>query len=532
LRKRNAGNTNAPIFSLLGAPLMEQESLVGVIEAVNRLDGVPFDDDDEFLLTNICETASNALHNASLLLSERKVEILQTLVQVSAEITSTLNLDRVLQAVVNHTQAIIAFERAAIGLEQRGVLQLKAVSGMTQINHSDPAVSSLKGMLEWASISNQEIHITQHGEKINDPRAETQAKFAAYFSESGMRAFYAMPLIDDQGRLGVLSFESSDPDFLTVAHLEMIKVLAGQATVALRNASLYREVPFINLLEPLLQRKKRFLAMEKSRRWSVIALAIAAGLFLIFCPLPMRVIGDATVTSARTSQIEAGVDGVVKNVYVKEGDHIRQGAALAELEDWNYRADVATSQAKYQEALATMNRALASNDGTLAGNERTKVDYLKAELARARERLDRTILRAPFDGTVTTPQIQNSVGRRLQHSDVFAEMIQTSNVSVDVSVPEEDVTLIRVGEPASLKLESYPLQTFRGNVIVVSPRSQVESDQQVFVARINVANAEGAIRPGMQGHGKISVGWHPAGYVLFRGFGMWLWAKLWNWFGW
>jgi multidrug resistance efflux pump len=179
-----------------------------------------------------------------------------------------------------------------------------------------------------------------------------------------------------------------------------------------------------------------------------------------------------------------------------------------------------------------MNRALASNDGTLAGNERTKVDYLKAELARARERLDRTILRAPFDGTVTTPQIQNSVGRRLQHSDVFAEMIQTSNVSVDVSVPEEDVTLIRVGEPASLKLESYPLQTFRGNVIVVSPRSQVESDQQVFVARINVANAEGAIRPGMQGHGKISVGWHPAGYVLFRGFGMWLWAKLWNWFGW
>jgi GAF domain-containing protein len=90
-----------------------------------------------------------------------------------------------------------------------------------------------------------------------------------------MRAFYALPLIDDQGRLGVLSFESSDPDFLTVAHLEIIKVLAGQATVALRNASLYREVPFINLLEPLLQRKKRFLALEKRRRWLMIAGAVA-----------------------------------------------------------------------------------------------------------------------------------------------------------------------------------------------------------------------------------------------------------------
>src|SRR5208283_1836103 len=268
LQKRNATNKDAPIFSLLAAALMEHESLVGVVEAVNRLDGEPFDDDDQFLLTNICETASNALHNASLLQSERKVEILQTLVQVSAEITSTLNLDRVLQAVVNHTQAIIAFERAAIGLEQRGALQLKAVSGMTQINSADPAISALKAMLEWASISNQEIHITQHSDKIDDPRPETQAKFAAYFSETGMRAFYALPLIDDQGRLGVLSFESSDPDFLTVAHLEIIKVLAGQATVALRNASLYREVPFINLLEPLLQKKKRFLAMEKRRRWA------------------------------------------------------------------------------------------------------------------------------------------------------------------------------------------------------------------------------------------------------------------------
>src|SRR5208283_3496407 len=387
LQKRNAGIEEGRVFSIVAVPLLEHENLVGVVEAVNRLDGLPFDDDDQFLLTNICETASNALHNASLLQSERKVEILQTLVQVSAEITSTLNLDRVLQAVVNHTQAIIAFDAAPTGRKSAGGRHWKAVSGMTQINSADPAISALKAMLEWASISNQEIHITQHGDKIDDPRPETQAKFAAYFSETGMRAFYALPLIDDQGRLGVLSFESSDPDFLTVAHLEIIKVLAGQATVALRNASLYREVPFINLLEPLLQKKKRFLAMEKRRRWAMIALAIVAGLFLIFCPLPMRVIGDATVASARTAQIEAGVDGVVRNVYIKEGDQVREGAVLAALEDWSYRADLATAQAKYQEALATMNRALSQNDGTLAGTERTQVEYLKADLARARERL-------------------------------------------------------------------------------------------------------------------------------------------------
>jgi RND family efflux transporter MFP subunit len=532
LQKRNAGHEDEAVFSLVGAALMEQESLVGVVEAVNRLDGVPFDEDDQFLLTNICETASNALHNASLLQAERKVEVLQTLVQVSGEITSTLNLDRVLQAVVNQTQAIIAFERAAIALEQRGVLQLKAISGMTLINAADPAVSSLKEMLEWASISNEETHVIQHGDQIDDPRPETQARFSAYFAATGMRAFYALPLIDDQGRLGVLSFESSDPDFLTVSHLEIIKVLAGQATVALRNASLYREVPFINLLEPLLQRKKRFLAMEKRRRWSMIALAVAAGLFLIFCPLPMRVSGDATVASARTAQVQAGVDGVVKSVYIHEGERVRQGAVLAELEDWNYRADLAGAEAKYGEAMATMNRALAQNDGSLAGTERAKVDYLRAELTRARERLGRATIRAPFDGVVITPQVQNSVGRRLMHGETFAEIMETSEVTVDVAVPEDDATLLKSGEHASIKLESSPLQTFRGDVTVISPTAEVESERRVFIARVNVSNLDGALRPGMQGQGKVSVGWHPAGYVLFRGSAMWLWGKLWLWFGW
>jgi RND family efflux transporter MFP subunit len=532
LQKRNAGHEDGATFSLVAAALMEHENLVGVVEAVNRLDGAPFDEDDQFLLTNICETASNALHNASLLQAERKVEILQTLVQVSAEITSTLNLDRVLQSVVNHTQAIVPFERAAIALEQRGALQLKAISGMTQINPSSPAVSGLKEMLEWASISTNETKVTQHGDRIDDPRPETQAKFASYFSATGMRGFYALPLIDDQGRLGILSFESSDPDFLNAAHLEIIKVLAGQATVALRNASLYREVPFINLLEPLLQRKKRFLAMEQRRRRLVIAMGSSATLFLLFCPLPMRVDGVATVFSGRSAQVQAGVDGVVRNVLVHEGDHVKQGAVLAEIEDWNFRADMAEAQAKYSESMATMNRALAQNDGTLAGTEQAKLDYLKADLARAREQLAWTTIRAPFDGVVSTTQVQNSVGRRLMHGDAFAEIVEVSPVVANVAIPEEDATLLHSGEVAAIKLESFPLHTFRGDVTVISPQSQVESDHRVFFARVSLPNPDGAIRSGMQGRGKVFVGWHPAGYVLLRGSALWLWSKLWSWFGW
>ena len=88
--------------------------------------------------------------------------------------------------------------------------------------------------------------MTQHGDEVAAEREETRAKFESYFAKSGMRAFHALPLADDDGRVGVLFFESSDPDFLSTAHLEMIKVLAGQATVgaaqrfALPRSAVYR----------------------------------------------------------------------------------------------------------------------------------------------------------------------------------------------------------------------------------------------------------------------------------------------------
>ena len=65
--------------------------------------------------------------------AERKLEILEALVQVSSEITSTLRLDRLLQIIVNSPQNVLRYELCAIALDNRGKLQLKAVSGLTSL---------------------------------------------------------------------------------------------------------------------------------------------------------------------------------------------------------------------------------------------------------------------------------------------------------------------------------------------------------------------------------------------------------------
>jgi RND family efflux transporter MFP subunit len=532
LRARNRDIEDGAVFSLLALRLMDRESLVGVIEVVNRLDGQPFDEDDQFVLSNVCETASNALHNASLMQAERKLEILHALVNVSTEITSTLNLDRVLQTVVNGPSAVIPYERAAIALEERGKTHLKAISGAEQFNPSEPQNERLGSVLQWAAFLDSELLVTRKDEQINNPRAEVREKFRNYFELSGMRGFYVVPLRDDEGKVGVLSYESSDPDFLSEAHFEMIRVLAAQATVAIRNASLYREVPFINVLEPLLQKKQKFLALEKRRRATFLAAAAAVVVFLAVVPLPMRVAGDATVSPAHLAKIEPEVAGVVQRVLVREGQHVRRGQVLAELEEWDYRAALAGAEAKYQTALSEMNRALAHNDGGEAGIQRVQANYWQSEVERDRVRLEKTHLKSPIDGVVTTPHVEDFVGRELKPGDQFAQVADDSTVTVDVAVDEPDLPLLRGGAHGWVKLDSFPTRTFQGAVDIISPNSDAVGDARVFYARLRVPNPGNLMRVGMRGRAKLAAGWHSVGYILFRRPSLWFYNKFWSWFGW
>ena len=532
LALRNAGVEEGKVFSLMAAPLIDRGALVGVVEAVNRLDGAPFDEDNLFALTTLTETAVGALHNASLLMAERKVEILEALVKTSGEITSTLDLERVLQAIVNGPASVVAYERAAIALDERGGIQLKAVSGTAQLNADDPQYRGLREIMRWASILQEPLLVAQREDEIDSDREETRAKFKGYFAETGMRACYLLPLIDEEGRVGILLFESSDPDFLSEAHLEMIQVLASQATVALRNASLYKEVPFIGVLQPLVQKKNRFLALEKHRRAALVAAAVGVALFLLAFPLPLRVDGTAVVAPSRTARLGAEFEGVIRDVKVREGQVVKKGDVLADLEDWEYRSALAAAKAKYQTAVSQMDRALASGDGTEAGTQRAQADYWNAEMSRAQARLDRTAIRSPIDGVVATPQVENLVGHKLKEGESFVDIVDNTHALVNISVDETDLSLLRPGESTRLKLDGFPARTFKGQVVVISPRGILKDSGPVFFARVSVPNPDGALRSGMQGRAKIFTGWRSAGVVMFRGIGIWIWTKLWNWFGW
>jgi HlyD family secretion protein len=247
-------------------------------------------------------------------------------------------------------------------------------------------------------------------------------------------------------------------------------------------------------------------------------------LFLVACPLPMRVDGDAVVAPGKRALVQPEVEGVIGKVFVREGEHVQRGQVLAEMEGWNFRSALAGAQSKYETAMLEMNKALAANDGMQAGMRRVQADYWKAEVERAKQMVDRTELRSPIEGVVATPRVEQFAGRKLEPGDSFAEVVDTTQAIVDVAVEDADAGLLKAGQRAVVKLNSYPTRTFRGEVAVVSPKGTLLRVGAVFYARVAVPNEQGAIRAGMEGRGKVRVGWSPSGYVLFRRPFLWIYS--------
>ncbi len=182
LARRNAGiegdSEIPPVTDALIVPLMQDEAEVGVLEAINK-HGRPFDDDDQFFLSSMAETVSSALKNASLMHAERKLAILEALVHVSSEITSTLRLDRLLQIIVNSPQDVLPYELCAIALDNRGRLQLKAVSGMANLPMGDAAVSRVEELVRWLSSQPSSLHLRWREKEETEDGSDLPRRYCA-----------------------------------------------------------------------------------------------------------------------------------------------------------------------------------------------------------------------------------------------------------------------------------------------------------------------------------------------------------------
>jgi multidrug resistance efflux pump len=455
-------------------------------------------------LSRLADVAAVALRNAERMAANDRTHDLELVMEMSRAIGSTLDLDRVMRAVVNLAMRAINFDRGAIALYERGKCDIRALAGVEKFDPEDPDLQDLAVRGAWAAGVGEAFYLSDRTEAASDAERLFLQIFEGDLEADGVTSGLYIPLKDDEGVLGILLFEAERPEFATERQRELATILANQATVALRNAQLYQQVPLADTLGAIHAKKEAFLALPARRRiaWATIAAVAIGALTLIRWPLRVEANAPEFRPNVRTD-IRPLVDGVVERVFVGEGARVARGDPIAQLRDVEQRTarDAAVSDAVSAERLAAA--ASARGDASEERLQRLRAEALRREANVLDEQVRAALVRSPIAGVVLTPRPQDRLGSWVDAGSQLIVVGRTDTLELDFGVDQRDIGRVRVGDELRLRVDAFPQRTFVGHVTGIASLGADSAGVVRFPVRALVPNDSDLIRPGMIAYARV-----------------------------
>jgi RND family efflux transporter MFP subunit len=240
------------------------------------------------------------------------------------------------------------------------------------------------------------------------------------------------------------------------------------------------------------------------------------------------------VTARRQATVSAQITGTLIAVLIEEGDHVNKDQVLARLDDSAYKAalDTAVAQAAAAHALvaqfqaqlaqnqrdATREESLAKSglvSAQLAEQARTLADSMRAQLAsqqkqaisadaqvvEAKVNFDYCVVRAPFNGVITTKDAQVgeiispfSAGGGFTRTGI-GTIVDMDSLEVDVDVNEAYIGRVKPDMPAEAVLDAYPDWKIPAHVIAIVPAA--DRGKATVKVRVAIEQKDSRIVPDM-----------------------------------
>ncbi|NIA21242.1 MAG: efflux RND transporter periplasmic adaptor subunit [Anaerolineaceae bacterium] len=196
--------------------------------------------------------------------------------------------------------------------------------------------------------------------------------------------------------------------------------------------------------------------------------------------------------------LSAETSGKLVFVARDEGDRVVKGERLFGIDTAILKADLESAEARARYAAMTYQRTKKMfADEAISKDEldRTKaeMDAARATVELCRACLDDADVFSPIAGVLDSRVAE--VGEFLNPGQPLGEVVDVSRIKVVMPVPEKDVRFIHVGDEVEMVIEALADGARRGKVIFV--KEVADPVTLTFPVQVEVANAEGRIRPGM-----------------------------------
>src|SRR5688572_21699072 len=216
--------------------------------------------------------------------------------------------------------------------------------------------------------------------------------------------------------------------------------------------------------------------------------------------------------------VKSKVPGEVTRVHVREGEAVKAGQLLAQIDVTDLQSRVDAQAAALEEARARLdiagkNRANSqqllrqkfisqnAHDTTESTFEATAatVRSQEAQLRIARKALEDAAVRAPIDGVVASRSVHP--GEKVGVDQAMFTLVDLARMEIEAPAPASEIPSVRVGQAATFRVDGFGERAFEGRVERINPTAQPGS--RAITLYISVRNTDGALRGGMFAKGQI-----------------------------
>jgi len=233
-----------------------------------------------------------------------------------------------------------------------------------------------------------------------------------------------------------------------------------------------------------------------------------------------------TLTALTTVKVGSQVSGIIATLHADFNDRVRRGQVLATLDPTPFEAAVnqtraqlerarvgaLDAQAKYRRQQALFESGLSSEDQldsarALFHQAQAQVAELEAALERAETNLRYSVIRAPIDGIVVSRDydVGQTVAASFQAPTLFTIAEDLTHMQLTCDVDEADIGQVRVGQPVTFNVDTFPEKEFSGRVAQVRLSPKTANNVVTYPVMVDVANPDLTLLPGMTAEVRIEV---------------------------
>jgi signal transduction histidine kinase len=255
-------------MTLLAVPMLRESAVIGVI-SVHRMVARPFTDKQIELVTTFADQAVIAIENVRLFKEleartqdlTRSVGELRALGDVGRALSSTLDLDTVLQTIVTRASQLAGTDACSV-FEYDEATEAFHLRATHNLDEAVVALARRSPIRKGEGVQGR-MAVTRQPVQIPDIAAEDayRGPLRDILLRTGTRALLAIPMLREDELIGGLTVNRKTPGAFAPEVLELLQTFATQSALAIQNARLFREIADKSrLLEAASRHKSEFLA--------------------------------------------------------------------------------------------------------------------------------------------------------------------------------------------------------------------------------------------------------------------------------